>query len=52
NCFIDELSARKDRFPGAVASSEATRRRLEGHGITVYDLDEVDRIPVYVDGAD
>ena len=52
NCFIDELAARKDRFPGAVASSEATRRRLEGHGITVYDLDEVDRIPVYVDGAD
>jgi hypothetical protein len=35
-----------------VASSEATRKRLEGHGIVVFDLNDVDQIPVYVDGAD
>ncbi|MCB1933422.1 MAG: ribose-5-phosphate isomerase RpiA [Candidatus Accumulibacter sp.] len=52
NCFIDELAAIRHRIRGAVASSEGTRRRLEGHGIAVLDLNEVERIPVYVDGAD
>lgn len=52
NFFIDALAALKDRYKGAVASSEATRKRLEGHGITVFDLNDVDDIPVYVDGAD
>jgi ribose 5-phosphate isomerase A len=35
-----------------VASSEATASRLAGHGITVYDLNEVASIAVYIDGAD
>ena len=52
NFFIDALALIKDRFKGAVASSEATRKRLEGHGIAVLDLNEVDDIPIYVDGAD
>lgn len=52
NFFIDALAPLKHRFKGAVASSEATRKRLEGHGIAVLDLNEVDTIPVYVDGAD
>lgn len=52
NFFIDALAGIKDRIPGAVASSEATRQRLEGHGIRVFDLNEVDDLPVYVDGAD
>ena len=52
NFFIDALAPLKDRYKGAVASSEATRKRLEGHGIKVFDLNEVDDIPVYVDGAD
>ncbi|MBL8373643.1 ribose-5-phosphate isomerase RpiA [Accumulibacter sp.] len=52
NCFIDELALIRHRIRGAVASSEATRRRLEGHGITVFDLNDVDQIPLYVDGAD
>lgn len=52
NFFIDALAPLKDRYKGAVASSEATRKRLEGHGIPVLDLNEVDDIPVYVDGAD
>jgi ribose 5-phosphate isomerase A len=52
NCFIDALAGIKDRIRGAVASSEATRKRLEAHGIPVFDLNNVADIPVYVDGAD
>lgn len=52
NRFIDALAAIKHRIGGAVASSEATRQRLESHGIAVFDLDEVEELPVYVDGAD
>jgi ribose 5-phosphate isomerase A len=52
NFFIDELGKIKDRIKGAVASSEATAERLRGHGIPVFDLNDVDAISVYVDGAD
>ena len=52
NYFIDALAAHKDRYRGAVASSEATRQRLEQHGIAVFDLNEISELPVYVDGAD
>jgi ribose 5-phosphate isomerase A len=52
NFFIDELARIKDRIPGTVASSEATAARLRGHGIAVLDLNEVESIGVYVDGAD
>ena len=52
NYFIDYLAEMKADIKGAVASSEATRQRLEHHGIAVYDLNAADEIPVYVDGAD
>lgn len=52
NFFIDELARIKERIGATVASSEATRQRLEGHGIKVLDLNEVSSMPVYVDGAD
>lgn len=52
NCFIDALAEARDRFQGAVASSEATAERLAAHNITVYDLNDVNEICVYVDGAD
>jgi len=52
NFFIDELGKIKDRIKGAVASSEATAARLKSHGITVFDLNEVDAMSVYIDGAD
>lgn len=52
NFFIDGLATMKDRIKGAVASSEATAERLKGHGIPVVSLNDVDRLPVYVDGAD
>ena len=50
--FIEALAGMKDRIAGAVASSEDTRKRLEGHGIKVFDLNEVTDLPVYIDGAD
>ncbi len=52
NLFIDALAAHKDSFKGAVASSEATAERLKGHGIDVFDMNEVSSLAVYVDGAD
>jgi ribose 5-phosphate isomerase A len=52
NFFIDELASIKDRIKGTVASSEATAARLRAHGIEVYDLNEVESIAVYIDGAD
>ena len=52
NFFIDEIAAIKGRFGGAVASSEATAKRLAGHGIRVLDLNDIDAIGIYVDGAD
>ncbi len=52
NFFIDELGRAKQRIAAAVASSEKTAARLKQHGIRVVDLNDVDDIPVYVDGAD
>ncbi len=52
NFFIDGLATMKDRIVGAVASSEASAKRLAAHGIRLFDLNDVDQMPVYVDGAD
>ncbi|MHB1666650.1 ribose-5-phosphate isomerase RpiA [Thiomonas sp.] len=52
NFFIDALATMKDNVHGAVSSSERSTERLKAHGIEVFDLNAVDRIPVYVDGAD
>ncbi|MEM5341683.1 ribose-5-phosphate isomerase RpiA [Paraburkholderia azotifigens] len=52
NCFIDALAAHKSRYRGAVSSSVATTARLQSHGIQVFDLNEIDSLQVYVDGAD
>ena len=50
--FIDELARVKARFRGAVAASERSAARLRAHGIPLFDLNDVDELPVYVDGAD
>jgi len=52
NFFIDELAKVKHKIDGAVASSEATAERLRGHGIEVFDLNSVNSLDIYVDGAD
>ncbi len=52
NFFIDELGKIKHKIQGAVASSEASAKRLQGHGIEVVSLNDAGSLPVYVDGAD
>ncbi|WP_221792992.1 ribose-5-phosphate isomerase RpiA [Oceanobacter mangrovi] len=52
NCFIDALAKHKHLFDGTVASSEASAQRLRDHGIAVYDLNSVDMLEFYIDGAD
>ena len=52
NYFIDALATMKDRIRGAVSSSLASAARLEQRGIRVFDANDIDSIPVYIDGCD
>lgn len=52
NFFIDLLAEHKGKFAGTVASSDASADRLKSHGIPVYDLNTVNDVVIYVDGAD
>ena len=52
NHFIDALATMKERFAGAVSSSQVSTARLLAHRIHVRDASDVQRLPVYVDGAD
>ena len=52
NLFIDALAKIKGQINGTVASSEASAQRLKSHGIPVYELNTVDQVDFYVDGAD
>ena len=52
NYFIDELGKIKNLFKGAVSSSEASSILLKENGIEVFELNDVNEILVYVDGAD
>jgi len=52
NFFIDALAQHKHKIRGAVSSSDASTIRLKSHGIEVFDLNEIDSLDIYVDGAD
>ena len=52
NHFIDLLAGIKHRIDGTVASSRASAERLAAHGIPVLDMNAVDQLSIYVDGAD
>jgi ribose 5-phosphate isomerase A len=52
NCFIDALAPIASRLDGAVSSSEASSKRLRALGVRLLALNDVNRIPLYVDGAD
>ena len=52
NHFIDALASVRGHIDGTVASSEASAQRLKSHGIPVYELNTVDRLDFYIDGAD
>lgn len=50
--FIEALATIKHKIEGAVASSLATEARLKAQGIPVFDLNTVNEVSVYIDGAD
>lgn len=52
NYFIDALAELRGQINATVASSEASAQRLKQHGIPVFDLNTVDRVDFYIDGAD
>lgn len=52
NYFIEALAGIKHKIEGTVASSVASADRLKKHGIPVFELNSVDNVAVYVDGAD
>ena len=52
NYFIDALAQIKHKIDGAVASSDATAERLRSHGIEVFNLNDINGMDIYVDGAD
>ena len=52
NYFIEELSKIKNFFKGAVSSSEASSEILLHHGIEVFELNDVNEVQIYIDGAD
>jgi ribose 5-phosphate isomerase A len=52
NKFIDALASIKNQIKGAVSSSVASTQRLQALGIAIFDATEVDRLSVYIDGAD
>lgn len=52
NYFIDALATIKHNIVGAVSSSDESSKRLKAHGIEVFDLNNVDVLDIYVDGAD
>ena len=52
NYFIDALATIKHKIEGAVASSNLTAERLKANGIPVFELNSVNEISVYIDGAD
>jgi ribose 5-phosphate isomerase A len=54
NVLIELLAAQAGnlRLRGAVSSSEGSSARLRAHGIEVLDLNAIDALPIYIDGAD
>ena len=52
NYFIEELVKVKHLFKGTVSSSEASTKLLENSGIKVFELNDVNEVHVYIDGAD
>lgn len=52
DCFIDALGDTGVRLAGAVSSSERSTARLRSLGVPILDCNDVDSLPVYIDGAD
>jgi ribose 5-phosphate isomerase A len=52
NAMLDQLQQWAPRLKAAVSSSQASTARLTALGIPVLDLNEIDGLGLYIDGAD
>ena len=52
NLFIDAIATIRGQINATVASSEVSAQRLKSYGIPVYDLNTVNQVDFYIDGAD
>ena len=52
NFFIEELGNLKHHFKGAVSSSHASSELLKKHSIEIFNLNDVNEVAFYIDGAD
>jgi ribose 5-phosphate isomerase A len=52
NYFIDALATIKHKIEGAVPSSIATANRLKAINVPILDLNSVNSVSLYIDGAD
>jgi ribose 5-phosphate isomerase A len=52
NAMLDQLGPWAPRLRAAVSSSEESSRRLRALGVEVLDLNAVDELGLYIDGAD
>jgi ribose 5-phosphate isomerase A len=52
NAMLDQLQPWASRLLGAVSSSDASTARLKSLGIPILDLNDVDALGLYIDGAD
>jgi ribose 5-phosphate isomerase A len=52
NAMLEQLAPWVPRLKGAVSSSDASTSRLRALGVPVLDLNEVEDLAIYIDGAD
>src|SRR6187549_1304654 len=52
NAMLDQLGPWVPRLKAAVSSSDASTARLRQLGVPVLDLNDVDDLGIYIDGAD
>jgi ribose 5-phosphate isomerase A len=52
NHFIDALAPIRDQIKGVVSSSRASTERLAALGFEIYNLNDVQELACYIDGAD
>lgn len=52
NCLINELQYIKHKISGVVASSKNTEEQVQSMGIPIINLNDIDHLDLYIDGAD
>lgn len=52
NAFIEALAVARIPLKGVVAASKSSESLLRSYGYEILDLNSIDELPIYVDGAD